>query len=164
MTAEALAHVVAMKREQYRRTQVGDAFEAPGNLRLIETLKDSSTPECKLVLAALVAGDQILAQHLGLQHNGVLSWWFPAYDASAQGVSPGRLLLWHMIRRAVESGVKLIDYGMGDAQYKRQFSTGTLRMGRAVWSGANTGSLLARAWQSLEWRLSRSRVSKAEQS
>jgi CelD/BcsL family acetyltransferase involved in cellulose biosynthesis len=47
----------------------------------------------------------------------------------------------------------LIDYGAGEAQYKRQFSTGTLRMGRAVWSAANARSLLARAWQSVEWRL-----------
>lgn len=153
VTAAALASVVAMKRQQYQRTQVADALDARGNLRLIETLRRSPVPECGLVLATLEAGDKMLAQHLGLRHHGILSWWFPVYDVSAQRVSPGRQLLWQMIRNATESGVGLIDYGAGEAQYKRQFSTATLRMGRAVWSAANARSLLAQSWQSMEWRL-----------
>ncbi|HTI79806.1 MAG TPA: GNAT family N-acetyltransferase [Acetobacteraceae bacterium] len=162
VTKPALAGVVAMKRQHYQRTQVADAFEAPGNLRLIETLRQSPVPECGLVLATLEAGDMMLAQHLGLRHHRILSWWFPVYDVSAQGVSPGRLLLWQMIRNATESGVGLIDYGAGEAQYKRQFSTTTLRMGRAVWSAANARSLLAQAWQSMEWRLRASSRPNAE--
>lgn len=153
VTETALDCVIAMKRQQYQRTQVGDVFEAPQNLRLLEILRQVRTPECTLVLASLEAGGKVLAQHLGLRHHGVLSWWFPVYDVSAQGVSPGRLLLWQVIRDATESGIALIDYGAGDAQYKRQFSTGALRMGRAVWSAANARSLVARAWQSFEWRL-----------
>lgn len=164
ITTGAIANVVEAKRQQYQRTQVNDAFEAPEHLRLIEALKDSPTRECKLVLATLEASGRVLAQHLGLQHNGVLSWWFPAYDASASGISPGRLLLWHMIQHATDSGIRLIDYGAGDAQYKRQFSTGTLRMGRALWSAENARSLLARAWQSVEWRLARPGKLNAEQS
>jgi CelD/BcsL family acetyltransferase involved in cellulose biosynthesis len=58
----------------------------------------------------------------------------------------------------------LIDYGAGEAQYKRQFSTGTLRMGRAIWSAANVRSLLAHAWQSVEWRLRAQYKPKAEPS
>ncbi len=153
VSEEALADVVAMKRQQYQRTQARDAFDVPRNLRLIEVLRQKPAPECQLVLASLEAGGKVLAQHLGLRHHDVLSWWFPVYDISAQSVSPGRLLLWQMIRDATESGIKLIDYGAGEAQYKRQFATGTLRMGRAVWSAANARSLLAHAWQSLEWRL-----------
>jgi CelD/BcsL family acetyltransferase involved in cellulose biosynthesis len=153
VTDAGLAGVVAMKRLQYARTAVADTFDEPANLRVIEALRQSSVPECALVLATLEAGDKMVAQHLGLRHHGVLSWWFPVYDVSAQGVSPGRLLLWQMIRNATESGIKLIDYGVGEAQYKRQFSTATLRMGRAIWSAGNARSLFARAWQSIEWRM-----------
>lgn len=153
VTEAALNGVITMKRQQYRRTQVQDAFDAPANLQLIEILRQSSVPECTLVLATLEVGGKILAQHLGLQHHGVLSWWFPVYDVSAQAVSPGRLLLWEVIRDAASRGVRLIDYGAGDAQYKRQFSTATLRMGRAMWSAANARSLFAQACQSVEWRL-----------
>lgn len=164
VTGTALGSVVAMKRLQYERTQVRDAFNCPANLRLVETLRQASVPECALVLATLEAGGKVLAQHLGLRHHGVLSWWFPVYDVSAQGVSPGRMLLWQMIRDATKSGVELIDYGAGEAQYKRQFSTATLRVGRAVWSAANARSLLARALLSLEWRMRSPTKPKAEPS
>jgi CelD/BcsL family acetyltransferase involved in cellulose biosynthesis len=153
VTEAALARVIAMKRAQYQRTQTGDAFASPANLRLIEMLRQSPAPECALVLATLEAGGKVLAQHLGLRHHEILSSWFPVYDVSAQGVSPGRLLLWQMICDASKTRVGLIDYGAGEAHYKRQFSTAALRMGRALWSAANGRSLVARAWQSMEWRL-----------
>jgi CelD/BcsL family acetyltransferase involved in cellulose biosynthesis len=160
----ALLSVVTMKRQQYRRTQVRDVFEAPETMRLMEILRERPAQECMLVLASLQAGDKVLAQHLGLRHRGVLSWWFPAYDVSAQSVSPGRLLLWEIIRNSAASGINLIDYGAGEAQYKRQFSTGSLRIGRAIWSASNARAVLARAWQSIEWRLPGQHKPKAEQS
>ncbi len=149
----ALAATISAKRLQYRRTQVGDPFDSPLPLRLIEAINDTPTPECRLVLARLEAGGRPLAQHLGLQHNGVLSWWFPVYDPDVQAVSPGRLLLWFIIRQAADDGIRLIDFGEGEAQYKRQFSTGTMKLGRAMWSAGNVRSLIARAYQSAEWRL-----------
>ena len=95
----------------------------------------------------------MIAQHLGLQHHDVLSYWFPVYAPEARDVSPGRLLLWHTIRRAAEDGVNLIDRGEGDAPYKRELATGITRYGRANWTGGTGRSILARAWQSIEWRV-----------
>ena len=138
---------------QYERTKVPDPFAKPGPMRLIEALNEAPVPDCHLVLSRLEAGERILAQHLGIQFDDVLSWWFPVYDPEAQGVSPGRLILWYIIRHASEDGVGLIDYGEGDAQDKRQFGTGTIRSGRAEWSAGNARALVARICQSAEWRL-----------
>jgi hypothetical protein len=99
---------------------------------------------------------------MGLQHHGVLSYWLPVYDRDARNVSPGRLLLWHIIRTAGESGIRLIDYGEGDAPYKRELSTGSLAYGRADWFRGNTRAMIARCWQSLEWRLRNKRAAAAE--
>jgi CelD/BcsL family acetyltransferase involved in cellulose biosynthesis len=151
--SDMLAAVIAEKRLQYRRTQVADPFMNPEHLRLIEALNESGGPECRLVMTRLQAGDRILAQHLGLRHHDVLTYWFPVYDPDAHGVSPGRLLLWYIIRQAINDGIRLIDYGEGEALYKRQFGTGTMRLGRAMWSAGNVRSMVARAWQSAEWRL-----------
>jgi CelD/BcsL family acetyltransferase involved in cellulose biosynthesis len=155
IAADALAGALAMKRLQYRETQVPDPFASPSNLALMEVLKATPGQECRLVLTRLRAGDRTLAQHLGLQYKDVLSWWFPAYDRDAKGVSPGRLLLWLMIQHASNHAIGLIDYGEGEAQYKRQFSTGRLRLGRALWSASNLRSILSRVWQSAEWRLAK---------
>ena len=132
-----------------------DPFASADNLRLVDVLNEMPAPECQLYLSQLEAGGRILAQHLGPQHHGVLSHWFPVYDPEARAVSPGRLLLWYMIQRAGEDGIRLIDYGEGDALYKRELATGSVRYGRADWSSGGARSILARAWQSVEWRLQR---------
>lgn len=155
VSAKALGDMIAAKRHQYQRTQVTDPFDRPETLQIIEALNESRTEDCKMVLARLDAGERVLAQHLGLQHKGALSWWFPVYDPDVQGVSPGRLLLWDVIRRAADHGITEIDYGEGHAQYKQQFSTGSVKMGRALWSAGNVRGLTARGWLSIEWRLDR---------
>jgi len=150
---DMIASVISAKRRQYERTKVPDPFVRSGPMRLIETLNEAPVPDCRLVLSRLEAGESVLAEHLGIQYNDVLSYWFPVYDPEARSVSPGRLVLWYIIQHASEDGIGLIDYGEGDAQYKRQFGTGTIRFGRAVWSAGNARALAARICQSMEWRL-----------
>jgi CelD/BcsL family acetyltransferase involved in cellulose biosynthesis len=101
----------------------------------------------------MMAGDRILAQHLGPQYHDVLSIWFPAYDTAAHNVSPGRLLLWQMLRQAKEYGIGLVDYGAGDAVYKRKFANVETRCGRAHWFTGGLRSAVVRAYLGMEWRL-----------
>jgi CelD/BcsL family acetyltransferase involved in cellulose biosynthesis len=98
IAAETIALLISQKREQYQRTQVTDVFSNEANTRLIAALRENPTPDCRLVLDQVMAGDRILAQHLGPQYRDVLSIWFPTYDTAAHNVSPGRLLLWQMLR------------------------------------------------------------------
>jgi CelD/BcsL family acetyltransferase involved in cellulose biosynthesis len=149
----AIAPLIDLKRQQYRRTQVADVFSNEENTRLIAELLENPTPDCQLVLHQMMAGDRILAQHLGPQYRDVLSIWFPVYDPGAYNVSPGRLLLWHMLREAGKYGIGLIDYGAGDAVYKRKFANTQTRCGRAHWFSGGLRSVVARAYQGMEWRL-----------
>jgi CelD/BcsL family acetyltransferase involved in cellulose biosynthesis len=150
---DMIAGVIAAKRLQYERTKVPDPFVSPGPMRLIEALNEAPVSDCRLVLSRLEAGESVLAEHLGIQYNDVLSYWFPVYDPEARSVAPGRLVLWYIIQHAAEDSIGLIDYGEGDAQYKQQFGTGTIRFGRAQWSAGNARALVARVCQSVEWRL-----------
>ncbi len=152
-SAAMINKVTEQKRQQYHRTHVPDVFARSTNLRLIEVMNDMPSPECHLVMSRLEAGGHVLAQHMGPQYRDVLSHWLPVYDPDARNVSPGRLLLWHMILRASEAGIGLIDFGEGDALYKREFATTSTRYGRANWSVGDVRSLAARAYQGLEWRL-----------
>ena len=151
--APTIAGLIELKRQQYQRTHMPDAFAAERNVRLLAAMNEAPAPDCRLVMNRLEAGGRALAQHLGPQHHDVLSYWFPVYDPEAGDVSPGRLLLWLTIQRADEYGIALIDRGEGDAAHKRELATGSTRYGRATWSGRVARSIPARAWQSLEWRL-----------
>jgi CelD/BcsL family acetyltransferase involved in cellulose biosynthesis len=158
ISSTLITGLIREKREQYRLTQVPDVFVGQENLRLIGTLNEARSDDCRLVMHRLEAGGRILAQHLGLQYHDVLSHWFPVYDREARSVSPGRLLIWHMIQQAAEDGIRLIDFGQGDALYKRELATGSARYGRADWSSSAIWSrTVARAWQSMEWRFTSAR-------
>ena len=157
MPADVLAALIAQKRQQYARTGAPDPFVSGETMRLIDALQDTRHPECRFVVTELRAGDHVLARHMGLQHHDVLSYWFPVYDREARNVSPGRLLLWHIIQSAAEHNIATIDYGEGDAPYKRELSTGSLVYGRADWFRGNLPAMVARCWQSMEWRFARKR-------
>jgi CelD/BcsL family acetyltransferase involved in cellulose biosynthesis len=152
-SSDMIAELITQKRQQYQRTQAGDAFAPSANVRLISALNETPAPDCRLVMSRLGASDRVLAQHLGPQYHDVLSFWFPVYDPEAGNVSPGRLLLWQMIRHASESGIGLIDYGAGDAVYKRKFATTATRYGNADWFSGDVRSVIAHTYQGLEWRL-----------
>jgi CelD/BcsL family acetyltransferase involved in cellulose biosynthesis len=153
IASNMIAALIEQKRQQYQRTAVSDAFAKSANVRLIAAMNEAPAPDCRLVMSQLEAGNRMLAQHIGPQYHDVLSHWFPVYDPEARNVSPGRLLLWLMIQRASEDGIGLIDFGEGDALYKREFATTTTRYGRADWSSGDLRSLVARGYQGVEWRL-----------
>ena len=153
VSSDMIAAVVEQKRQQYHRTQADDVLATDENVRLLAALNDTPAPDCRLVLSRLEAGNRVLAQHLGLQYNDVLSHWFPVYDPEAHNVSPGRLLLWHMVLHAAKDGTRIIDFGQGDAVYKREFATTTTHYGQAQWYSGGTLSVLAQIYQGLEWRL-----------
>ena len=148
-----IAGIIAQKRAQYERTEVADPFSAGDGMRVISAMNEVREVDCRLVLNRLEANGRVLAQHLGPQCQDVLSYWFPVYDPEVRNISPGRLLLWQTIRRAPQDGIKLIDRGVGDAPYKREFATGTTRYGRGTWHAGSVRSMAARSWLSMGWRL-----------
>ncbi|HEX4172076.1 MAG TPA: GNAT family N-acetyltransferase, partial [Acetobacteraceae bacterium] len=162
ISAEMIAGLISSKRAQYARTGVPDPFARPANRRLLDVLRDIPSDDCRLVYSRLEAGGRVLAQHLGLGHQGVMSYWFPVYDLAARRVSPGRLLLWNIIQCSAKEGTRMIDYGEGDAAYKREFATGSVRNGRVTWYGGGVLSGFARIFQGLEWRLRGARVLKRQ--
>lgn len=151
----AVWSLLEAKRAQYSRTGAGDPFAEPKYVNVVRALVAGRYPDCVPVLTQLSAGGKVLAQHLGLLHDGNLSYWFPVYDREAQKVSPGRMLMWHTLRAADAHGIRLIDRGEGDSQAKRDFSTGVRQFGVVNLQAAGWRGYAARGWQSLAWRLGR---------
>lgn len=122
----ALRALIAWKSAQYRRTGRRDPFAQPWIARLVDTLSATTAADCSGTLSVLYAAGRPVAAHFGLRSRTVLSCWFPAYDRAFAGYSPGRILYLRMIEAAAESGIRLVDFGRGDAPYKNSFKTGDL--------------------------------------
>jgi len=150
--AHTLDRVILQKRAQYMRTNTGDALKDVRVRHLLEFLASQNDKDCGVFYTALEAGGEVVAEHLGLRYFDALSYWFPVYDVKFQQYSPGRLILWELIKGATENGITLIDFGEGESQYKRQFSNKLISSHKAYWEADSFRSNFARMYQSYTWR------------
>ena len=154
--------LIAMKRQQYRRTHILDHFAPAWTRRLIDELAVESTDvDCgaenlsrsplRRLVSVLWAGDRLVAGHLGLIEHGQLHYWFPVYDPDLSAYSPGTALYVQLLAAASDHGIVSIDMGYGDQPYKRKQTTAT----STLWKGRITDSTIDR-WQA---RLNRTAAS-----
>jgi CelD/BcsL family acetyltransferase involved in cellulose biosynthesis len=143
-----LQRVLDWKSAQYRRTGRQDRFASPATRALVSELLQARESTFSAPLTVLLAGDSVVAGHLGLRSASTLAWWFPAYDPDFAQYSPGLILLLELLRTLPEVGLSLLDLGKGDEPYKERLSNreiallrGTAACGRQ-WAIANS----ARHW------------------
>ncbi|GII84391.1 hypothetical protein Ssi03_23810 [Sphaerisporangium siamense] len=114
------------KTDQYRRTGRADRFSRPWITRLVENLLDVDTEHFAGALDMIYVGDRPVAGHFGLRTKTTLAGWFPAYDPAFAKYSPGLIHHLAMAERAAEAGIRLIDMGRGEKEYKEKLKTGEL--------------------------------------
>lgn len=119
---EMLDLCVAWKSAQYRKMGTADLFARQWSRTVVEALSAYRGDEFAGVTSVLRFGGRPVAAHFGIRARGILHWWFPAYDPVFSTYSPGILLLLEIISAAQDHGISTIDFGKGDAQYKRQFA------------------------------------------
>ncbi|CAL9625991.1 GNAT family N-acetyltransferase [Streptomyces sp. enrichment culture] len=139
---DALSALLAWKSAHYRRTGRRDPFAQPWIDQLVRHLAITTHPECRGVLSVLYAGERPVAAHFGLRSRTVFCCWFPSYDRALATYSPGRILFLHMIEAAASSGIRLFDFGRGDAAYKDSFKTGHVSVHEGVLRRATPGAAL----------------------
>ncbi|WP_327582302.1 GNAT family N-acetyltransferase [Nonomuraea sp. NBC_00507] len=120
----ALRTLIGWKSEQYRRTGRTDRFAHPWIVQLVEDLFHTRTPTFAGVLDMLWVDDRPVAGHFGLRSDTVLAGWFPAYDTAFAVYSPGLIQHLAMAREAAERGIRVIDMGRGEKEYKEKLKNG----------------------------------------
>ncbi|GAY12231.1 GNAT family N-acetyltransferase [Pseudonocardia sp. N23] len=140
-----LRSLMDWKSGQYAALGEWDRFADPGIVAIARALAASQAPECTGAVSALWAGDRLVAAHLGLHSESVLSWWFPAYDPEFGRYSPGILLLLAIAEAAAERGVTQLDLGRGAHDYKDATATGELVVRTGALDAASLSSLPRRA-------------------
>ncbi|MFF0204668.1 GNAT family N-acetyltransferase [Streptomyces sp. NPDC005017] len=134
--------LIAWKSAHYRRTGRRDPFTRPWITELVRQLSAMAHPECSGVLSVLYAGERPVAAHFGLRSRTVFSCWFPSYDRALAAYSPGRVLYLRMIEASAASGIRLFDFGRGDAAYKNAFKTADLSVHEGVVRTPGPGAAL----------------------
>jgi CelD/BcsL family acetyltransferase involved in cellulose biosynthesis len=123
---QAMAALRAWKSAQYLRTQQYDRFRTPWIVAVLDSLRELSSPGCRLIVSTVYAGDRPVAAHLGLRSESVLAYWFPSYDVELSRYSAGILLCLRMAEAGAADGIHHIDLGKSEAQYKDRLKNGEL--------------------------------------
>jgi CelD/BcsL family acetyltransferase involved in cellulose biosynthesis len=123
-----LEHLIAWKREQYRRNRIVDVFGSRWTGELLRDIMNMQTAGFAGVCSVLRAGDRIVAVHAGMRSHRVLHWWFPAYSQEFARFSPGIILLFRLAEAMAAQGLALIDLGKGDEPYKLRVMTGAVEL------------------------------------
>ena len=79
-------------------------------------------PETWLDFTILKFNERPIAYHFGFLYNGKLTWYKPAFEIEYAKRSPGEVLLKFLIERAVEKGMRELDFTIGDEKFKRRFT------------------------------------------
>lgn len=120
---EALIH---LKQTQYGEKGYKDVLAESWIARLIRLLHQTQGEEFAGVLSALYAGEKLAAVHMGLRSRTVWHYWFPTYDPAFGKYSAGLILLLRMAQAASEMGIRVIDLGKGESDYKQRFMNGSI--------------------------------------
>jgi CelD/BcsL family acetyltransferase involved in cellulose biosynthesis len=151
---EELDRLIAVKREQYRKTGVTDGLAQSWTRKLLYALLDrNDAPHCRTVLSTLHAGSEWVASHLAITCADTFHIWFPAYEPRLGRYGPGHMLLFKMLEQGVREGFRWFDFGQGEATYKSRYRGESY----TLWKGCiRRRSILGyseRMLQSLEWRM-----------
>ena len=79
-----------------------------------------------LVVSRMMSGNHVCAWHYGFRFHDTWFWYQPTFDSELERYSPGFCLLTRIIEEAAaDSGVKVVDMGLGAEEYKDRFANKT---------------------------------------
>lgn len=119
---KVLDRIIAWKGAQFTRWGSANPFCLKWTRDLLHLILNTRLPRFSGSMSALFSGDTLLAAHVGMRCKDVLHYWFPAFNREFATYSPGIVLLAWMVETALENGIKTIDLGKGDEEYKRRWA------------------------------------------
>lgn len=115
---ELMDWVIALKRDQYRKSGMHDVFDCGWTLNMLDRLAATGEGDFGLRAGVFRHQGRIVAAEIGLVRGEDCHLWFPAYDPDYARYSVGILLTIAIIRNCAPLGIKRFDFGTGGEDYK----------------------------------------------
>ncbi len=118
VTPEVFQWVLALKREQYKKSGLHDIFGCGWTQNLLHNLAAYDDEGFGLRAAVFRHEGRLVAAEISLIAGDSVHLWFPAYDPAYYRYSVGILLTVALMRHLAPLGVKAFDFGTGGEDYK----------------------------------------------
>lgn len=116
-------HVMTALIDQKRRR-----FAAPGAKSVLHRpgyeafYREQSVESPWAHLSCLTLDGQVIAAHFGYLHKDRLYLLLTSFDESYAAYSPGKVLIYHLLKECTEQEIDLLDFCLGDESYKSDWA------------------------------------------
>lgn len=125
-TEEQLQRYLPVFFEQYIERRAGSPaesfFRRPEVREFYTSLAHSMLPHGWLHFSVLECDGRPVAFHFGFEFKKRLYWYKPSYDPAVARLSPGKVLLSHLIRDAMERELEELDFTVGAEPFKYRYT------------------------------------------
>jgi CelD/BcsL family acetyltransferase involved in cellulose biosynthesis len=121
-----LEALLEWKSRQHRENGTVDNWSFDWMRALLHGIHAHQGEDFAGALSALYFDGELAAVHMGMRSRTVWHWWISRYEEKFGEFRPGLLLLYRMIEHAPQLGIKRIDLGYGDEEYKRRLRSGSI--------------------------------------
>lgn len=118
VTPDLLDWVLALKRDQYKKTGMHDVFGCGWTETLLRNLAALDDDHFGLRAGVFRHDGRIVAAEISLMGADEVHLWFPAYDPAYYRYSVGILLTVAIVRELAPRGIRRFDFGTGGEEYK----------------------------------------------
>jgi CelD/BcsL family acetyltransferase involved in cellulose biosynthesis len=143
-TARLLDILMLQKARLFARMGVANLFERPGHAAFYRALATNPTTRHLVHVSSLNVGDAAAAINLGLSYRGCYYHLLASYDdGEVSRFGPGAAHLHDLLQYAIEHGLKVFDFTIGDERYKRDWCDTEIKLYDAISAGTWRGTLAA---------------------
>lgn len=125
--ARLLEAFFAQHVERWSRTRTPSLFEDRRNRHFYRALASRLSAHGWLHFAVVELDEAPIAFHFGFDFADTLTWYKPSFKIELASLSPGMVLLRHLIGESIEQGRKELDFTIGDEAFKRRFTNSVRR-------------------------------------
>ncbi|GAM98085.1 hypothetical protein U91I_01715 [alpha proteobacterium U9-1i] len=133
------------KNQQLARTGQPRIWERAWVRRVLDESFAARSRSFSGAFFTLTVDGQLVAANYFLRSETVLHDWIMAHDPAFDAYSPGVQLARWAVTWAGDKGLREVDFGPGEYQYKRQLATGQRRLEWGAVSGASWSGAVRRA-------------------
>ncbi len=128
-TAGTLDTLMAQKARSFARMGVGNLFAKPGHAEFYRGLATDPATRHMVHVSRLDVGATPAAINLGLTYRGCYYHLLASYDdGEVSRFGPGAAHLHDLMHLAIERGLKIFDFTIGDERYKRDWCDTELKL------------------------------------
>ena len=143
---EAFECLLRWKAEACKTRNVKNILAKKWARDTLHDLAQVESPDFRASFTKMMAGDRLVAVHLGLICHHRMAAWFPAFDREYGQYSPGLLLLLQLIRNCEYWGIDRVDFGNGEFHFKDRFKTGESTMLEGIVDKSPINAFVYHCW------------------